>query len=211
VSEGVVGTVVPLDGRRARRERNAARLYDAANELLAGRTFDELSVDEVCARAGVGRATFFRIFETKAGLLREFNRRLADDAASRLAAAGDVDLRTALDLVRAAVVDAWRDAGPGHVGIAAAYLQALPSGSPHAAHPELLALVAERIAAAVEIGELPATVPTEVAASLVLLNLIAPVAHAISLRDVDIEQLSRVLLDQWLAGVRATPSTRQTV
>jgi AcrR family transcriptional regulator len=200
--------VVAFDGRSARRERNAARLYDSANELLAVRTFEELSVEEICARAGVGRATFFRIFETKAGLLREFNRRLADDAAARLTAAGDnVDLRTALDHVRAAIVDAWRHAGPGHVGMAATYRATRPSGDPHSAHPELLALVAERISIGIASGAIVDTVPVEIAASLVLINLVAPVAHAIDGHAVDIDELSVVLLDQWLRGMK--PSTRR--
>lgn len=199
-------TVVSLDGRSARRERNAARLYDAADELLAVRSFDELSVEEICERADVGRATFFRIFETKAGLLREFNRRLAADAAARLDAAGGIDLRGALDLVRAAIVDAWRHAGPGHAGMAAAYIATLPTGNPHAAHPELLELVAERITIGMQSGAIVDDVPVDIAASLLLLSLVAPVSHAIEGRDVDIDALSTVLLDQWLRGMSATPA-----
>jgi len=197
---------VSLDGRSARRERNAARLYDAANELLSQRAFDDVGVEEICERAGVGRATFFRIYDSKPGLLREFNRRLADDASARLAAAGEVDLRTALDLVRAAIVDAWRHAGPGHVGMAAAFRASTPSGSPHAAHPELLALVGGLIEHAAEQGTIVDAVPVEIAASLLLLQLVAPVAHAIDGHDVDIDELSSVLLDQWLAGM--TPTRR---
>jgi AcrR family transcriptional regulator len=204
------GAVVAIDGRSARRERNATRLYDAASELLTVRSFDELSVEEICERADVGRATFFRIFETKAGLLREFNRRLADDAAARLAAAGDIDLRTALDHVRAAIVDAWRHAGPGHVGMAAAYLAAVPTGNPHAAHPELLALVADRITIGISSGAIVDTVPVDIAASLLVLSLVAPVSHAIEGHDVDIDQLSTVLLDQWMRGMTPTGSPSDT-
>ena len=35
-------------------------------------------MDDICVRAQVGRATFFRFYGTKAGLLAEFNRRLAE-------------------------------------------------------------------------------------------------------------------------------------
>ncbi len=192
------------DGRSLRRERNAELLFDAANELLASRSFDELNVDDICEHAGVGRATFFRIFDTKAGLLREFNRRLACDASERLDAAGDVDIRTALEHIRAAIIDAWRDARPGHVGMASEFMRSLPAGSPHAAHPELLALVVERITAAMDSGELPDTVPPDVAASLILLNLVTPVAHAIEGHNVDINHLSQVLLEQWIAGMTAS-------
>jgi AcrR family transcriptional regulator len=193
--------VVELDGRTRRRELNAERLYEAACELLARRPYEELTVDEICEHAGVGRATFFRIFDTKAGLLREFNRRLAQDATARLERAGDVDVRTALNHIREAIIDAWRHAGRGHMGMAAEFTRSVPSSSPHAAHPELLELVVRRITLAVDTGEVPDTVPAELAGSLALIHMTAAVAYAIAGRDIDIDELSRILLDQWYAGM----------
>lgn len=195
--------VEAFDGRTRRRQRNAERLYDAANELLGSRSYDELSVDDICGRAKVGRATFFRIFGTKAGLLREFNRRLAQEAAHRIEQAGDIDVHTALGIIRSSIIDAWRRAGRGHVGMAREFLRSVPSADPHAAHPELLALVIERISIAVETGELPNTVPVDLAASLALTHMCAPIARTIAGRAVDIDDLSRVLLEQWYAGMIA--------
>jgi len=192
---------VDRDGRTRRRERNAARLYDAADLLLAAQSFEELTVEQICERAGVGKATFFRIFESKAGLLREFNRRLARDAAERIARTGDTDIRTTLGYVRAAIVDAWRHAGPGHVGMAREFVRSMPSTELHAAHPELLQLVTEAIGAAVASGELPDRVPTDLAASLALLQMVAPMTYMMSGQEADIDELSSLLLDQWLAGM----------
>ncbi len=190
-----------LDGRTRRREQNAERLYDAADELLMTRPYEELTIEEICDHAGVGRATFFRIYETKAGLLREFNRRLASDAQFRLAAAGDVDVRDALDHIRKAVIDAWRHTGGGHIGMAADFIRSNPSTNLHAAHPELLALVTGRIATAISAGELTDAVPVELAASLALIHMTAPVAYAIAGHNVDLDGLSRTMLDQWYAGM----------
>ena len=176
-------------------------LYEAADRLLATRTFEDVSVEEICEKANVGRATFFRIFETKAGLLREFNRRLAADAADRIERAGPVDLRGALELVRQAMIDAWQHTGRGHVGMAQEFVRSVPAGDPHAAHPELLAVVAERISAAIGAGQLADTVPADLLASLALITMTAPIAYAIAGRDVDIDHLSRTLLDQWYAGL----------
>lgn len=192
---------VDRDGRTRRRERNAVRLYDAANVLLAAQSFEELTVEQICDRAGVGKATFFRIFDSKAGLLREFNRRLAQDAAERIAKSGCTDVRTTLGHVRAAIVDAWRHAGPGHVGMAREFIRSMPSTELHAAHPELRHLVAEVIDTAVASGELPDRVPADLAASLVLLQMVAPMTYMISGQEADIDELSRLLLDQWLAGM----------
>jgi AcrR family transcriptional regulator len=189
------------DGRSRRRERNAAQLYDAASDLLASRSFDELSVEEICAHAGIGRATFFRIFQTKAGLLREFNRRLAQDAAARIAAAQTTDVGSTLGHLRIAIYDAWRTAGPGHIRMLEEFVRAAPSNDPHSAHPELLALVIEIISAAMESGELSDAVPVELAASLALIQLVAPMSYVLAGEDVDVDQLSQLLLQQWLRGM----------
>jgi AcrR family transcriptional regulator len=200
-ADGVTAPAPAVDGRALRRQRNAERLYDAADELLATRSYEELTIEEICQRAKVGRATFFRIYDTKAGLLREFNRRLAADAAERIRAAGSADIRTELGHVRDAIVDAWRHAGPGQLGMAREFARSMPTADLHAAHPELLALVVERISIAVDAGELPAAVPADLAASLALIHMTAPVACAIAGRDVDFDQLSRVLLGQWFTGM----------
>ncbi len=200
----------PTDGRALRRHDSACRLYDAADELLASTGFDELNVDEICERADVGRATFFRIFGTKAGLLREFNRRLADDAERRLGAAGTVDVRASLGMVADAIVDAWRDAGPGHLGMARTFAQSVPHTDPHAAHPELFALVHRIVATGIEVGELPDAVPSELAASLALIQLTAPIAYALAGRSTDTDRLAHTLLDQWYTGMTAGSPTRET-
>jgi AcrR family transcriptional regulator len=169
--------------------------------LLASRSFDELTVEDICAHAGIGRATFFRIFHTKAGLLREFNRRLAHDAAARIATAETADIASTLGHIRAAIYDAWRTAGPGHIRMLEEFVRAAPSNDPHSAHPELLALIVDTISAAVQSGELPNAVPVELAASLALIQLVAPMSYVLAGQDVDVDQLSQLLLDQWLRGM----------
>lgn len=196
-----LGTTETLDGRSRRRQRNAAQLYDAATDLLASRSFDELSVEDICAHAGIGRATFFRIFQTKAGLLREFNRRLTHDAAARIARAETADVGSTLDHIRAAIYDAWRTAGPGHLRMAEEFVRGAPSNDPHSAHPELLALIVDTISVAVASGELTDAVPVDLAASLVLIQLIAPMSYMLAGEDVDVDRLSQLLLRQWLRGM----------
>lgn len=192
------------DGRTRRRQRNAALIYDAANELLASRPFEALSVDDICAQAGVGRATFFRIFDTKAGLLREFNRRLAREAAARISAAGPSDAATMLHYVRTAVYDAWAEAGPGEIRMAQEFARAAPSIDPHSAHPELLELVVDIVTGAIDAGELSDAVPADLAASLALTHIIAPMSYVMTGQDVDLGRLSRLLLEQWLRGMRVS-------
>ena len=138
------------------------------------------------------------------GLLREFNRRLAQDAAARVAGAGAADVGTRLGHIRAAIYDAWREAGPGHVRMAEEFVRAAPSNDPHSAHPELLGIIVDIIAAAVDAGELTDGVPVDLAASLALIQLIAPMSYVLAGQDVDVDRLSVLLLDQWLRGMGVT-------
>ena len=79
LTEGVDGS---LRARRSRQLREA--IYDAALELFAERSYDEVTVEEICERAEVGRATFFRSYGSKAGLLVELNTRLGRRIAERV-------------------------------------------------------------------------------------------------------------------------------
>jgi AcrR family transcriptional regulator len=200
----------PTDGRALRRHDNARRLYDAADELLATTGFEDLNVDDICALADVGRATFFRIYGTKAGLLREFNRRLAHDAERRLDIADAIDVRASLGIIADAIVDAWRDARPGHLGMARAFAQSVPHTDPHAAHPELFALVHRIVITGIDRGELPDVVPSKIVASLALIHLTAPIAYTLAGGSTDIDRLAHTLLDQWYAGVTASSPDSDT-
>ncbi len=200
----------PTDGRALRRHDNARRLYDAADELLATTGFEDLNVDDICALADVGRATFFRIYGTKAGLLREFNRRLAHDAEDRLRAADAIDVRTSLGIIADAIVDAWRDAGPGHLGMARAFAQSVPHTDPHAAHPELFVLVHRIVTNGIDRGELPDVVPSKIVASLALIHLTAPIAYTLAGGSTDTHRLAHTLLDQWHTGVTTSSPDSDT-
>jgi len=101
------------EGLRARRSRQLREaIYDAALELFAERSYDEVTVEEICARAGVGRATFFRSYGSKAGLLVELNARLGRRIADRLAAMPGESAVAQLWAVQDEVTRAWVDAAP---------------------------------------------------------------------------------------------------
>ncbi len=52
-------------------------IYQAALSLFDKRGYAEVTVDDICEAAGVSKATFFRYFESKYGLVDEFNQRIA--------------------------------------------------------------------------------------------------------------------------------------
>ncbi|KAB2582145.1 hypothetical protein BS297_27430 [Rhodococcus erythropolis] len=89
-------------------------LYEAAMQLFAERPYAEVTVAEICERGMAGRATFFRLYESKAGLLSEYNRRLAAQVREALSAAKPSKAEDALRVVAEVVVAGW---GPEHPGV----------------------------------------------------------------------------------------------
>jgi AcrR family transcriptional regulator len=55
----------------ARRQRTRKALHEALLSLLDAKRFDQISIREITARAGVGHATFYRHYASKEDLLHE--------------------------------------------------------------------------------------------------------------------------------------------
>lgn len=75
----------PLTERKRRAVR--AELSEVALELLTGRDFDAVTIDDIAAAAGVSRRTFFRYFSSKEDVVFAFldhwAARLAEDIVAR--------------------------------------------------------------------------------------------------------------------------------
>lgn len=77
--------LAPLRSRKLADARRA--LFEAAMELFRERGFDETTVEEIAARAGFSRATFFNHFGSKAAVLGYFGEHVAGVMEATLAAA----------------------------------------------------------------------------------------------------------------------------
>ncbi len=58
-----------IPGERGDAARNRRLLLDAARRLIAERSADEVTVDDIARAAGVGKGTVFRRFGSRAGLM----------------------------------------------------------------------------------------------------------------------------------------------
>ena len=183
------------DGRSQRRIDNAARIYDAAMRLLRTHPYRDLTVDEICEEAGVGRATFFRIFETKAGLCHEFNRRLAARIRSRLDAEEDAGVVASLGIVLDEAVDAWTHMGPGVAEMAVEYIHSAESR----AQPELLELVVAIVEEGIKSGEIRGSNPAVLTGGLALMHIAGAASHWLESGG-DLRGMAREALDGWLHG-----------
>lgn len=190
-----------IDGRTKRRVENGARLFDAAMKLLATRSYDDITIEEICAEAGVGRATFFRVYQAKADLLLEFNRRLAARVQQRLDVAESADVEALLGIVGEEIAETWTHAAPGATALAVDFSQMAGSRGLHAGHPELLQIVVTIIEQSLHSGQLASTLPVRLMASLALLQITAPVSYWFRHPERDLHALISESIMQWLHGV----------
>jgi len=75
----------PADGLRADARRNYQRLLAAAGEAFTERGADDVSLEEIARRAGVGIGTLYRHFPTRQALLEAVYRDQVDALGARAA------------------------------------------------------------------------------------------------------------------------------
>lgn len=199
----------PIDGRTRRRIENGARIFDAAMELLAERSYNEISVEEICAAANVGRATFFRVYQTKANLLLEFNRRLANRVQERLDANDPQSVDEALRIVGEEIAGTWTHAVPGTANLAIDFAQMGAGGGLHAGHPDLLQIVVRCVERGLASGELESKLAPALVGSLALVQITAPVSYWFRHPKLDLHGLINDAVDHWLHGAIARKRKRK--
>jgi AcrR family transcriptional regulator len=143
-------------GRRERRKQQTRDdLYEAAVELFAERRYDEVSVEDICERAEVGRATFFRFYGTKSGLLVEHNRRIADEARAAVDQAQPATTADALRIIERTLTRSWRRGGLMLRDMVREYIRSVSLAAASAmSQPDLIDFVAELVEAGQREGEL---------------------------------------------------------
>ena len=91
------------------RERNRVRMrddiYQAALSLFDNRGYTEVTVDDICEAAGVSKATFFRYFDSKFGLVDEFNQRIAE----KIDASLDIGTMSATECIQQATETLYQE------------------------------------------------------------------------------------------------------
>ncbi len=193
-----------IDGRTRRRMENGSRLFDSAMVLLAERKYDEITIEEICQHAGVGRATFFRIFQGKSDLLLEFNRRLAERVEVKLLQTAPKDVGSALYVVGQEIADTWTQSSRGAAALAQDFSQMAGSRGLHAGHPELLHLIIRIMKKAIEADEISADLPGSLLGSLALVQLSAPVSYWHLHPEKDLHDLIESSIFHWLHGAIAS-------
>lgn len=201
--------------RERKKQRTADDLLDAALQLFNDRGYDEVTVEEICELAEVSRATFFRYYGSKAGLVTEINRRLADQVREQLAAMPDATATDRLFAVQALLGAAWSMSGPAVRAIALDFAHVATSGAAPtpSPYPELLDVVTEIISDGQRSGEFGKGRDPEFVASTIggLLGGITMYWLASGLNEGELTNAMHDALDLLISGLAndAAPSKRR--
>ena len=150
-----------LESRRGRKKaKTRAGIFESASDLFERNDFETVTIDQICSRADVARATFFLHFASKLALLSEFDRRLAIELAAsfeepRASAASELDTLLAFFAGR----------GPSRQKLVRELLRQIlaePDGS------ALLALVEGVVRRGQRRGEFRRRIPARLSATLIL-------------------------------------------
>jgi AcrR family transcriptional regulator len=189
--------------RERKRLRTHAAIYEAAMELFEHRPYSEVTVEEICERAEVGRATFFRFYGTKAALLLEFNRRLAQRARQAIDDRAPHNAPEKLRIVTAIIADAWADSSPSMRAMAMEMLHRPETTvGGESLHPELIELVADIIRDGTQRHQLRGeSLPPEFIAAVVVTALASCVLTWFNTPLIDLRQALEQTIELLLQGL----------
>jgi AcrR family transcriptional regulator len=190
-------------GRRARKkERTRREIYRTAMHLFAERDYERVTIEDICAGAGVAKATFFLHFENKAALLQEFNDEITQMMAERLAGhSGDAEAQLLF------LMAAFKEAGENNAPVMRKMLrefldQPALITKATAVNQSLLDLVTQIVKRGQEKGELRDSFMPQVAAVAIVSPWSAITALWMEQPQTDTDALNRQFLDIALNGLK---------
>lgn len=210
----------PRDGRTApevsdlrsrNRERTYDEIYESAMELFMRRGYEEVSVEEICAAAGVGRATFFRYFGTKFALVDEFNRRLSAKIRLKIRV-NEESPSHCLRQAALAVHEHWVNSAPQFRILSKQFLSSQVHLNPDTSNPDMAMDLRDAIAEFVRAGQADGSFKgddsPEVVASLILWGWTAATSTWFETNDEkEYRRSIRSLTELFIAGLENQPAS----
>ena len=190
-----------MTSRLEHRRQMQAGIFDAAIRLFDLHGYDDTSVEEICAEAGVGRATFFRYYETKSGLIREIDRRVAAQVRRQQQERDDPSFSALLQIVADVLYQTWAHPGNG--------LRAVGRESTSVPRPSrrvfayTLEVVVETTTQALERDDLDSALPPQLIGYVALMQLTSAVGWWLDNPDNDLRALLAGIVQHTLSGYPA--------
>ncbi len=170
--------------------------------LFAERGYDGVTIEDICAGAGVAKATFFLHFENKAALIQEFNDEVTQTLAERLTGhRGTAEEQ--LELLLHAFRDAYELNAPVMRKMLRDFIDQ-PTALSRAAsvNESVIDLVSAIVRRGQDRGELRTGVAPELAATAIVSTWSAIAAIATEHPETDTTEASRQIIDITLNGLK---------
>jgi AcrR family transcriptional regulator len=198
-------TELNLSRRDRKKQRTRRDIYEAAMRLFGRSGFGAVTIADICKEADVGRGTFFLHFPSKAALLYEFNRRVAEEFRATLTeprASAREELRAFVERMSVELV-----AQAEVMTAMLAEFFASPEALAAAAHEDALpVLVTEIIGRGQERGEFSRGIDARLAAASLLATASAILSGRVfRVGELPTEEINRQFLQLTFSGLSPRP------
>lgn len=188
--------------RPGKKERTRQEIYRAAMKLFAESDYDKVTIEEICAEAGIAKATFFLHFAGKSALIGVFNEEVTQTLSDRLAeheGSAEEELLLLVSLLR----EAWDvNATVLHKMLSEFLDQPALVSKAAEANESVLAHVTRIVERGQERGEFSDAFPPQVAAVALVAAWSAFTAWWLQNPDMDRTEINRTLMEFQLNGLR---------
>lgn len=188
--------------RAGKKERTRQEIYRAAMELFAERDYDKVTIEDICASAGIAKATFFLHFAGKSALITAFNEEITRSLTERLAGhsgSAEEELMLLVSVLR----EAWEANAAVMQKMLSEFLdQPALLAKAAAANESVLDLVTRIVARGQKRGEFTDACPPQVAAVALVSAWSAFTAWWTQNPDVDNDDINLGLIEFQLNGLK---------
>jgi AcrR family transcriptional regulator len=188
--------------RAGKKERTRQEIYRAAMKLFAESDYDKVTIEEICAGAGIAKATFFLHFAGKSALIGVFNEEVTHTLSERLAeheGSAEEELLLLVSLLR----EAWDvNATVLHKMLSEFLDQPALVSKAAQANENVLAHVTRIVERGQKCGEFSDAFPPQVAAVALVAAWSAFTARWSQNPKMDRADINRALMELHLNGLR---------
>ena len=196
-------------GRLRKRERTRREIYRTAMELFSERGYDGVTIEDICAGAGIAKATFFLHFPNKAALLRAFNEEVSATLAETLKDSEHLSAEEQLLLMSSVFENAFHSNAQVMRKMLADFMEQLALyDMARDVNESVLDLATQIIRRGQERGEFRRSVVPELASLSIVATWTALTTYWLDNPGVDTKGGGLAIMDIALNGIKATRPTR---
>ena len=190
--------------RISKKERTRREIYRIAMELFAEHGYDGVTIEDICAGAGIAKATFFLHFKNKAALLLVFNEEITNALTEKLAENDDGTAEEKLRFMADVFGEAYHSNAQVMRRLLTEFVEQPESYKlAKEANENVIGLVASIVREGQAKGELRKGFQPELAALSIVATWSALTAYWLDNPDVETESSGAAFLDIAMHGIKA--------